>query len=97
MEIRPLNADVSQAARSQPELAADPTKEAFQDFVGNTLFGQMLSAMRETQNKPAYFHGGQGEDIFRQQLDQILIEEISDASAQSISDPMYELFNAQRY
>ncbi len=74
----------------------DPLREAFQDFVGQTLFGQLLSSMRSTVGKPAYFHGGRGEEVFQQQLDEVLVEKITDASASSVADPMYELFRLQR-
>src|SRR5690606_5744113 len=46
------------------------TKEAFQDFVAGTFYAQMLKSMHKSHGKPAYFHGGQAEDIFRSQLDQ---------------------------
>ncbi len=71
-------------------------KEAFSDFVGQTLFSEMIKAARETQQKPAYFHGGRAEEIFQGQLDQVLSEELSDSSAESIADPMYELFMLKR-
>jgi hypothetical protein len=71
-------------------------REAFQSFVGQTLFGQMLQAMRKTVGKPAYFHGGRTEEIFQQQLDQVLAEKIADASSERLSDPMYSLFIAKR-
>jgi peptidoglycan hydrolase FlgJ len=74
----------------------EPLREAFQDFVGQTLFGQMLSSMRSTVGKPAYFHGGRGEEVFQEQLDALLVEEISEASASSVADPMFELFQMQR-
>jgi peptidoglycan hydrolase FlgJ len=74
----------------------DPLRDSFRDFVGQTLFGQMLSSMRTTVGKPAYFHGGRGEEVFQQQLDQLLVEKISDASASTVADPMYELFQMQR-
>jgi hypothetical protein len=69
---------------------------AFQSFVGQTLFGQMLKAMRKTQKQPAYFHGGQTEEIFRQQLDQVLAEKLSDASGDKLSGPMFDLFRMKR-
>jgi len=75
---------------------ADETKEAFRDFVGQTLFGQMLQSMRSTVGKPAYFHGGRGEEVFQQQLDAVMVENISEASASTVADPMYELFRLQR-
>ncbi|MFO7904248.1 MAG: rod-binding protein [Pirellulaceae bacterium] len=79
------------ADEENPEL-----KEAFQDFVGQTFFGQMLTAMRKTVDKPAYLHGGRAEEVFRSQLDQVLAEKLSDASAESLSEPMYQLFTLPR-
>ena len=54
--------------------AARELKQAYSDFVGKTFFGQMLKAMRSTVGKPAYFHGGQAEEMFRAQLDQHLAD-----------------------
>ena len=71
-------------------------KEAFTDFVGQTLFGSMLASMRKTVGKPAYMHGGRTEEVFQQQLDQRIVEELTDASADTIADPMFDLFNLQR-
>jgi hypothetical protein len=75
----------------RPEL-----RKAFEDFVGQTFYSQMLSSMRKTVGKPAYFHGGQGEEIFRGQLDQVLAEKLSDASADKFAGPMYDLFTLSR-
>jgi peptidoglycan hydrolase FlgJ len=71
-------------------------RKAFQDFVGQTLFSQMISSMRSTQEGAAYFNGGRAEKIFQGQLDQILTEKLSEASASKISDPMYKLFQLRR-
>lgn len=88
MHIQPHGGD------GQPQ---DPKlREAFRDFVGQTLFGEMMSAMRKTQDEPAYMHGGQAERMFQQQLDQTLVEEISRASADRVADPMLELFMLNR-
>ncbi|KLU03116.1 hypothetical protein RISK_004882 [Rhodopirellula islandica] len=75
---------------------AEPLKEAFGDFVGQTLFGSMLSTMRESVGKPAYFHGGRTEEVFQQQMDQHLVAAMSEASADTIANPMFELFQMQR-
>lgn len=80
-----------QPGQDDPEL-----KEAFQDFVGQTFFGQMLSAMRKTVSKPAYLHGGRTEEVFQSQLDQVIAEKLSDASAESFTGPMFDLFNLPR-
>ena len=94
-EARPVSPPVRLAtekpARDNPEL-----RKAFQDFVGQTFFGQMLDAMRKTVGKPAYLHGGRTEEVFQNQLDQVLAEKLSDASAESFSGPMYELFTLPR-
>ena len=76
--------------------SSDELKEAFQDFVGQTMFSQMIKAMRSTQQPSAYFNGGRAEEIFQGQLDQVLAEEISDASAAQVADPMFELFMLKR-
>ena len=70
------------------------TREAFDSFVGQLFFGQMLKAMRKTVGKPAYFHGGRAEEIFQQQLDQVLGEKLSEASRDQFSGPMFDLFMA---
>ena len=56
----------------------------------------MLRAMRETVGKPAYLHGGRTEEVFQAQLDQVLAEKLSDASAETFAEPMYQLFNLTR-
>lgn len=71
-------------------------REAFNDFVGQTFFGELLKQMRATVDKPAYFHGGMGEDVFQSQLDQVLVERLSDVSAAKFADPMYEVLMARR-
>jgi Rod binding domain-containing protein len=67
-------------------------REAFDKFVGNTFFSQMLSSMRKTTGKAAYFNGGRAEEIWQSQLDQVLAEKLTDASADQFSGPMFELF-----
>ena len=84
-------APASGGGRDTPEL-----KEAFNDFVGQTFFGELLKQMRATVHKSEFFHGGMGEDIFQTQLDQIMVEKMTDVSAKSFSDPMYQLLMAPR-
>jgi Rod binding domain-containing protein len=86
------------APKPPPSVQGEDEKlrRAFQSFVGQALFGQMLKAMRKTLGKPAYFHGGRAEEIFQQQLDQVLAEKISNTSAQKLSEPMFELFVMKR-
>jgi len=71
-------------------------RDAFHSFVGQTLFGQLLGAMRKTVGKPAYFHGGRAEEIFQQQLDRVVAEKVAEASSDKLSGPMLELFVLER-
>jgi hypothetical protein len=65
-------------------------RATFTQFVGETFYGQMIKAMRSTVGKPAYFHGGRGEEVFRGQLDQTLAEHMSKATADRFADPLFD-------
>ncbi|MDX1947978.1 MAG: rod-binding protein [Pirellulaceae bacterium] len=84
------------ALSSQAKTATSEARAAFDDFVGQTFFTQLLSQMRKTVEKPAYFHGGQTEEVFQGQLDQVLAEKLSDATAEQFSGPMFDLFMLRR-
>ena len=88
--IRPLRPTGPKTAEEQLT-AARELKSAYTDFVGKTFFGQMLKAMRSTLDKPAYFHGGQTEEVFRNQLDQHLADRMTEVSADQIANPMFRL------
>jgi Rod binding domain-containing protein len=77
------------ASRAEQVKAAEKLQQAYRDFVGKTFFGQMLKAMRSTVDKPAYFYGGQTEEVFRSQLDQQLADNLSQTTAPQIADPMF--------
>lgn len=85
--VRPLKP--SAISSEQRVKDAQKAQETFRTFVGESFFGQMIKAMRSTQGKPAYFHGGQAEEMFRGQLDQALAQEMTEASADRIADPMF--------
>ena len=85
--LRPLNP--SSVTQQQRLDQAEEVQNTFRRFVGEMFFGQLMKAMRSTQDKPAYFHGGQGEEVFQSQLDQYLTEEMTEASAEQIADPMF--------
>ena len=71
-------------------------RKVFDNFVGETFYGQMLHAMRETIHQSAYFHGGRAEEVFQGQLDQILAQQMTKASAHSFTGPMFDLFSLSR-
>ena len=81
----------SAVGKDSPEL-----REAFNDFVGQSFFSQLLSQMRKTVGKPAYFHGGMGEELFQGRLDEVLVEHLSEATGDTFSKPMYDLFMMRR-
>jgi Rod binding domain-containing protein len=86
--IKPLRSGVGSAAQQLE--SAKEVQDTFQKFVGEAFFGQMLKSMRSTQGKPAYFHGGRAEEVFQSQLDQVLSEHMTEASADKIADPMFK-------
>ncbi len=96
--MTPINANLPLANdHLQPAPPDRPeVQEKFTEFVGQTLFGSMLASMRKSVGKPAYMHGGRTEEVFQQQMDQYIVEDLTKASADTISDPMFELFNLQR-
>lgn len=69
--------------------SAQDVHDAFTQFVGQTFYGHMMKAMRSTQDKPAYFHGGQAEEVFQGQLDQAMVEHMSEASADQFAEPLF--------
>lgn len=103
MQVSPVTLSVADAtaARCRPPAAGaqnDDAKlrETFDKFVGESLFGQTLKTMRKSVGKARYFNGGRAEEIFQQQLDQVLAEKMSRASADRLTGPMYELFTLTR-
>ena len=90
-------ADGSVATRLDTVKQAEEDKklrDVLHQVVGQTLFGQMLKAMRATQEKNPYFDGGRAEEIFQSQLDQVLVEKMTQATSRSLSEPMYKLMKA---
>ncbi len=85
--IKPLRAGMHTAQQRLD--SAKEVRDTFRQFVGEAFFKQMLKSMRNTQDKPAYFHGGHAEEVFRSQLDQVLAEEMTASSADQIADPMF--------
>lgn len=90
----PTTAPVAPTAK--PTASNEELKKVFDQFIGETFYGQMLGAMRKSVGKPAYFHGGRAEEVFQAQMDQTLSEHMAQASAGSFSGPMFEMFTLAR-
>ena len=85
--IKPLRQTISSA--DQQLDAARELQGAFQDFVGKSFYGEMLKSMRSTVGEPAYFHGGNAEKIFQQQLDHQIGDEMSNSNGGELSAAMF--------
>ncbi|QDT38580.1 rod-binding protein [Stratiformator vulcanicus] len=80
---------------ARPETSNLPeTKEAFRDFVAGTFYREMLKSLRQSHDKPAYMHGGQAEDVFREQLDRQIGEQLSVSHGDSLVGDLYASFEA---
>src|SRR5262245_16936148 len=75
----------STAPNSSAEL-----RKKFTQFVGEAFYGQMLKSMRATVGKPAYFHGGRAEEVFQGQLDQKMVEHLTEATSEKFAEPLFE-------
>ncbi|QDU90317.1 Rod binding protein [Pirellulimonas nuda] len=85
------------APSAQQVEAAEEVRDAFGKFVGQTMFAQMLSSMRKTVGKPAYFDGGRGEEVFRGQLDQVLAEKLSESDGNGAGDSLADKMFKQQF
>ena len=85
--IKPLRQTVSSEQQRVDD--ARELQKAFQDFVGKSFYGEMLKSMRSTVGEPAYFHGGNAEKIFQQQLDHQLGDEMSRSNAGDLAAAMF--------
>jgi Rod binding domain-containing protein len=95
--------DGSTATRLDPPKTETPAeaddkqfREVLHQFIGQTLFGQMLKSMRDTQEKNPFFHGGQAEEIYQSMLDMTLTDQMTKSTAKTLSEPMYKLMKAPR-
>ena len=84
-----------EAAQGRP---ADPLtsgkelteREAFQSAVAGTFFKLMIKSMHKMHGKPAYFHGGQAEEMFQGQMDQVFSENFARSNGASLTDALYQ-------
>lgn len=96
MTSNPLSTSQIVASQKTEKGPGDTTaREAFQDFVAGTFYQQILKALRSTQEKPAYFHGGQAEEMFQSQLDQQVAEDLAKTNGGTFADQLYQSFSRQ--
>ena len=80
---------------SMLQMKEQKVRTAFQTFVAGTFYKQMFKSLRKMTKPPAYFHGGQAEEMFRSQMDQEVSENLAKRQGDALSGPMYHAF-AQR-
>jgi Rod binding domain-containing protein len=91
MQIAPPNLTLSNPTPGNPE-DNDKLRTAFQDFTAGTVFKQMLKSLRKLHAEPAYFHGGQAEETFRNLLDERVAEDLATSHGRAISEPLFQAF-----
>ena len=78
------------ALKDQTELAENKElKETCNQFE-SILLGFMLKEMRKTVNEEELFHGGQGEEMFRELQDKEVADEISKSEKIGLSEMLYK-------
>ena len=86
--LKPLTA-VSKDERAE-------VQEKFQEFMAGTFYAQMVKSLRAGQGKPAYFHGGQAEEIFQSQMDQIVSTNLAKSHGAEMAEPLFRAYLQQR-
>lgn len=95
-----MNAISALTAAATPGSAAartidnDKLRDTFSKSVGEVFYTQLLKSLRSTVGKPAYLHGGQAEDMFEAQLDQVLAEQMAARDGDRLTGELFERFSA---
>ncbi len=70
----------------------DELREAIDQTIGSVFFGPLMKTMRSSVLKGEIGHGGRGEEVFRAQLDQVLVERAGSATRYELSDVLFDRF-----
>lgn len=70
-------------------------KKVFREFAAGTFYREMLGALRKGTGKPAYFHGGYAEDVFRAEMDHHIADDLAARHGESFAGPLYDNFAQQ--
>lgn len=90
-------------ATTEPARSSQPSgdarraelKQVFTEFTAGTFYREMLSALRKSHAKPAYFDGGQAEEVFREQLDRTIADNLAAQHGEAFAAPMFDTFANQ--
>lgn len=73
----------------------DKLREVTADVYGSVFFGTLLKAMRDSEMKGPYGHGGRGEEIFSAQLHDLLAKSLGEATSRTRDNFLYESLTRQ--
>lgn len=93
-EVRSVSTNVSPAQLPKPN-QDEELKKKFGEFVGETFYRQLFKAMRASTGKNAYLNGGQAEKMFQSQLDDLLIQQMSQSRGGSLSAELFAQYQRQ--
>jgi hypothetical protein len=86
----PLNLNPGKTVGASPERRKAMLRQAADEMVGITFFGQMLKMARNARIKGEFGHGGRGEEVFGGQLDQELARLAGQGMKNSLSEAIYK-------
>lgn len=82
-------------ARSEGQSEEAQLREAAEKLVSTTMIMPMFEQLRNDPLATNMFHGGRGEKIFQQQMDQILSDRIAGATRFDVVDAVYKQLSAR--
>ena len=93
----PATVTAPQAAPAPAAVASrqNELKKVFNEFTAGTFYREMLGALRKGSGKPAYFHGGHAEDVFRAELDRQIADDLAARHGDAFTGPLYDVFAQQ--
>lgn len=80
------------AGESQDPSKADAVRENLKQLVAETFIAPLMKMARDDPFKSDLFHGGSGEDVFGQQLDQEMTKRLGASMRLPFVDAAYEQF-----
>ncbi|XAM01005.1 rod-binding protein [Phycisphaeraceae bacterium D3-23] len=86
---------VSEELKAQAEKKSQEVRDAAEQLVATTFIMPLFSQLRNDPMASDMFHGGRGEAIFQQQLDQILSDRISTGAGFDLVDTVAAHFEGR--
>ena len=84
------------AVTSNPEAKPDPRlaelREVIDRTLGSVFYGPLLRSARNSSLKGTFGHGGRGEEIFQNQLDQVLAERAGRSTAADVGEALFNRY-----